>query len=177
MGLDILVDKETKIKVPIGNHIGKKIVIGSDHRGYELKSELISYLKSKKYKVLDVGTNNDERTNYPEYSYLIGEQVSKDKRLKTVGIGVCGSGIGIGIPASKFFGVYPARCLDIGDAEMSRKHNNSNYLSISGDKTGVEDAKRIVDTWLSTDFYSNESEKAYLDRFVQTCMLERKSKK
>lgn len=157
------------IKISIGSHQGKKIILGCDHRGFEVKEKLKELLENTK----DVGCSSKERVDYPVYSEKIGEEISKDP-LNTIGIGICGSGIGIGIPASKFKGVYPARCLDEEDAVSSRKHNNSNLLTLSADKTSFEQIKKIVELWLKTRFYETKDEEPYLRRFLETLRIEGK---
>ncbi len=165
------------IAVPVGTHEGKKIVVGSDHRGFEHKKAVVEFLMEKSYNVKDVGTFSRERCDYPLYSGRIGSEVSRDRELNTVGIGICGSGMGMLIPASKYFGVYPARCLTLEDAQASRRHNNTNVLGIGADTTPLELALDIVKSWLETPFFSDrEKEIAYLHRYVQTARLEKEIK-
>ncbi len=159
------------VRVPVGSHEGKTIVIGSDHRGFGYKSEILRMLTGC-YNVVDVGTNSPERCDYPAISDEIGRRVGGDPEGR-VGIGICGSGIGILIPASKHRGVYPARCTTPAEAETSRRHNNANVLGIGADCVDIETALEIVRTWLATPFYSDpEKDGTYLRRFVQTVKLE-----
>ena len=159
------------IGAPVGSHEGKVIVIGSDHRGFSYKSKIVEVLKNKGCQLIDVGTSSPERCDYPIISDNIGKQVSKD--YDKVGIGICGSGIGILIPASKHKGVYVARCLTPEEAKTSRKHNNTNFLGIGADCIDFETALAIIDTWLTTPFYSDcEKEESYLRRYIQTVKLE-----
>ena len=158
------------IKIPIGSHEGKTIVIGSDHRGFDYKKQIIVALES--YDLMDVGTVSTEKCDYPRISDSIGRLVSEAPYTR-VGIGICGSGIGILIPASKHQGVYVARCLTAAEAETSRIHNNTNFLGIGADCVDLETALETINTWLTTPFGSDrEAEKAYLQRFVQTVKLE-----
>lgn len=162
-----------KIIVPVGSHVGKTIVIGSDHRGFNYKSEIVKVLEETGYQLIDVGTSSPERCDYPTISDKIGKQVSEDSNYSKVGIGICGSGIGILIPASKHKGVYVARCLSPEEAETSRKHNNTNYLGIGADCVDLETALDTIDTWLTTPFCSDrKKEESYLMRYVQTVQLE-----
>jgi len=164
------------IKVPIGSHEEKKIVIGSDHRGFNYKEKIKEALKTKNYQIDDVGTFSSERCDYPIISFNIAKLVSEDNNYSSIGIGICGSGIGILIPASKYKGIYAARCLTPEEAETSRKHNNTNFLGIGADYTSLETALAIIDTWLKTPFYSDPSqEESYLERFIQTVVLENKA--
>jgi ribose 5-phosphate isomerase B len=160
------------ISVPVGSHQGKKIVIGSDHRGFAYKAEIVKALKEKSYDIIDIGTYSSERCDYPAISDKIAREIGKDP-LTRVGIGICGSGIGILIPASKHRCIYIARCLTPKEAETSRMHNNSNFLGIGADYSDLKTALQTVDAWLTTQFYSDpNAEEQYLRRFVQTVKLE-----
>lgn len=161
------------IKVPIGNHEGKTIIIGADHRGFELKERIKKKLIEKDYNVEDVGTFSNERCDYPAISEKIGKLVSEDS-IDRVGIGFCGSGIGTLIPASKHKRVYVARCLNEKEAETSRKHNNTNMLGIGADYIDFETALATIYAWLKTPFYTDkEKDEAYLRRYIQTVKFEK----
>ncbi len=161
------------VNVPIGSHEGKTIVIGSDHRGFEYKEDIKRILKGKKYSIIDVGAFSRERCDYPSVSDAMGRLVGGDLEYNRVGIGICGSGIGILIPASKCKGVYVSRCLNSQEAGTSRKHNNTNVLGIGADCVNLEEATKIIDMWLRTPFYSMPSkEENYMRRYVQTVKLE-----
>ena len=161
------------VYVPTGTHEGKTIYIASDHRGFEYKKRMKEELFRENFpKVQDLGTNSPERCDYPPISDALGMKVSESWQ-DSVGIGICGSGIGILIPASKHRTVYVARCLTPQEAETSRKHNNTNLLGIGADYTDFETAMETVLAWLKTPFYSDpENEQAYLMRYVQTVKLE-----
>ncbi len=159
--------------IPIGDYKKKTIVLGSDHRGFEYKGRIREVLTKEGYEIIDVGTYSKERCDYPEISDKIGLEIEKDY-LNKVGIGICGSGIGILIPASKHKRVIPARCLSVKEAETSRKHNNSNVLGIGADYVDFETAISVIIKWLETRFYSIPSEETYLNRYIQTLKLEDK---
>ena len=117
-----------------------KIAIASDHGGYQLKEELKKYLEGRNIEVVDLGTNSEESVDYPIYG----------KAYR--GIVCCGTGIGISIAANKVKGIRCALCTDVHMAEMSRKHNDSNVLSLGGRTTPVDKALEIVGAWLDTEF-------------------------
>lgn len=127
-----------------------KLVIGSDHAGYELKEILKSWLTEEGYEVLDVGTNSTESVDYPIYGHKVGHAVADGEA--EFGITVCGSSIGIGMAAGKVKGIRCAMINDPYTAELSRRHNNANILSLGGRLTGVDMAKKIVKTFLNTEF-------------------------
>ena len=160
------------IKVPTGSHEGKKVIIGADHRGFAYKNKIIKMIQEKGYEVNDVGTHSLEKCDYPPISNKIGRLVSEDP-YNSVGIGICGSGIGSLIPASKHSHIYVARCVTPEEAATSRRHNNTNVLGIGADIVSLETALEIVDAWLTTPFYEDpQRDEAYLRRYTQTVKLE-----
>ena len=127
-----------------------RIAIGSDHRGYELKSKLVSLLESGGHTVEDVGAESAQSVDYPDYAAIVGEKVSA--AVVDRGILICGTGIGMAITANKFAGVRAAPCHDELTAEMSRRHNDLNVLCLSADMLGEKLVDRMVEAWLKTDF-------------------------
>lgn len=156
------------ITISVGTHEGKRIILASDHRGFGLKQTLLARLSLLGYATLDVGTYNNQRCDYPDYAAKLGKEVSEN-HLNTIGIAICGSGIGMSIVAGKFRFVYPARCLTKEDAVFSRIHNNSNVLVLS---SSVKDANSIVDAWLSIPFYQGMQNEQYLIRYIKTVKME-----
>lgn len=127
------------------------IAIGSDHGGYDLKVEIINYLKKNGYDVKDYGTfNGTESVDYPEYGLAVAEAVKNRECEK--GIIVCGTGLGISIAANKVSGIRAALCTNSYMAKMSREHNDANILALGGRVVGVELALDIVETWLKSEF-------------------------
>ncbi|KAI8051301.1 sugar-phosphate isomerase, RpiB/LacA/LacB family [Syncephalis plumigaleata] len=138
-------------------YVNSTVYIGSDHAGYDLKVELIEYLRSQGKAVVDVGCFSKERVDYPEYAPPVAEKVlDTSASPKNAGILVCGSGIGISIAANKINGIRCALCHDHYDASMARKHNDANIVALGGRTTGAEVAKEIVDTFLTTGFDGNQ---------------------
>ncbi|MCG8335097.1 MAG: ribose 5-phosphate isomerase B [Proteobacteria bacterium] len=128
----------------------KKIIIGSDHGGYDLKEILIKHLEEASYEVEDAGCFNGESVHYPEIAKVVASQISGGSFQQ--GILVCGTGIGMSIAANRFNGVRATLCHDHFTARMSREHNNSNILVLGGRVTGDEVARDILEVWLNTDF-------------------------
>lgn len=125
-----------------------KIFIASDHAAFEEKNKLVQYL-APKYEVLDLGTKSPESTNYPEWVKVLVEHVLEEN---SVGILLCGSGIGVSMAANRYKNIRAALCRDEDDAKMSRLHNNANVLCMSGRKTSQEIIYKISDTFLTTEF-------------------------
>ncbi len=127
-----------------------KIYIGNDHGGYYLKKQLMNYLKSKKHKVLNEGSDTTDIVRYPYFAARVARSVSIGEG--DLGILICNSGIGMSIAANKFRGVRAAVVSDTESAMMTKKHNNSNILCLPGKNLDFETAREMVDTWIETDF-------------------------
>lgn len=128
----------------------KEIAIGADHAGFELKEKIKKVLEEDGYKVVDFGTHSTDSVDYPLIAKEVATHVSNKNPNK--GILVCGTGIGMAIAANKIKGVIAALCHDVETAELARKHNNSNILTLGGRAADPELAKQIVKKWLETDF-------------------------
>lgn len=127
------------------------IAIGSDHGGYELKEQIIKYLKDKQYEVKDFGTCDcTTSVDYPDYGLAVAEAVKDGECEK--GIIICGTGLGISMAANKVPGIRAALCTDCFTARMSREHNNANILALGGRVLGSGLALEIVETWLNSEF-------------------------
>jgi ribose 5-phosphate isomerase B len=126
------------------------IVIGSDHGGLEMKEALKSVLVSRKMALEDLGTNNGDSVDYPDFAEKVAGTVSRgDAEL---GILICGTGIGMSIVANKFPGVRAALATDEFMAQMAKEHNNANILVLGGRVLSIELATRMVNVWLDTAY-------------------------
>jgi len=139
-----------------------QIIIGSDHGGYELKMLLIPFIEDMGYEVTDIGCDDITSVDYPDYALPLAERVAAGEFEQ--GIIICSTGIGAAICANKVKGIRCALCADETGARLTREHNDSNVLALGGRITGVELAKGIVSTWLSTDF---SNEKKHMKRLVK----------
>lgn len=127
-----------------------KIAVASDHGGYALKEEIKKFLENRNIEVADLGTDSEESVDYPEYGEKCARTVAEGKADR--GIVCCGTGIGISIAANKVKGVRCALCTNEFMAEMSRKHNNANMISLGGRVLDTDTALKIVGIWLDTEF-------------------------
>ena len=128
----------------------KKIAIGSDHAGFELKEHIKKSLESEGYTITDFGTNSSDSVDYPLIAKALAASVATKNPNK--GILICGTGIGMSIAANKVKGIIAANCFDAETARLARLHNNSNILTLGGRILNFDTAKDIVKTWLETDF-------------------------
>ena len=129
----------------------KRIIIGADSAGYHLKEELIATLREGGYDVEDCGTDSDASCHYPLFASAVCEKVVKDLQ-NTLGILVCGTGIGMSMVANKYDGIRAAVCGDTFSARMTRMHNDANVLCIGARVTGVGLAKDILAAFLDASF-------------------------
>lgn len=127
----------------------KKIAIGCDHAAYEMKETVKRLLLSQNYDVTDVGTYTPDRVDYPDYAKKVCHEVISQN---IPGILLCGSGIGVSIVANRFKGIRAALCRSPKDAEMSRKHNDSNVLCLGARFNSEEEILAIIKAWFENSF-------------------------
>ena len=135
-----------------------KIAIANDHRGYNLKKQLISYLKEMDYDVLDLGTDSLEAVDYPIYAKKVADNIIE--KNADMGILICGTGIGMSIAANKIKGIRCAKVSTEEEAYLTRLHNDANVLALSY-KLVEEEAFNIVKTFLNTE---KSNEKRHINR-------------
>lgn len=129
----------------------RKIFIGADSAGYELKERIKNYLGEAGYEVVDCGCNSTASCHYPEFASAVCKGVLSDTD-GSFGILVCGTGIGMSMCANKFNGIRAAVCGDTFSARMTRLHNNANVLCLGARVIGEMLAYDIVDQFLTHDF-------------------------
>ncbi len=134
-----------------------KVVIGSDHGGFELKEVLKSHLIEKGFEVLDVGAYNTNSVDYPDIAACACEKVINNEC--SWGVLVCGTGIGISIAANKVPGIRCALVSNEYSAEMTKRHNNANMLAFGGRVTGPDLAKNILDAYINAEFEGGRHQK------------------
>ena len=127
-----------------------KIVIASDHAGFKLKDEIKNFLINKKVKVSDLGTNNTNSVDYPDFAHHLSKKIKKNKKL--FGILVCGSGAGMYITANKHKNVRAALCYNVKSTKLSRLHNNANVMTLGARLTNKNVALKCVSVFLKTNF-------------------------
>ena len=130
------------------------VALGSDHGGYDLKQEVIGYLKEKGIAFKDFGCMGKESCDYPEYGRAAAEAVAGGEC--DMGIVICTTGIGISIVANKVKGVRCALCADTVSARLTREHNDANMLAMVAGIIGKNLALGIVETFLNTPFSGEE---------------------
>ena len=134
-----------------GRDFDMKIAVANDHRGVKAIEQVKAIIAQLDHECLDLGHNNSEQPiDYPDAAYRAASLVSHGEADRA--ILVCGTGIGMSIAANKIKGVRAALCFDELAAQISRLHTDANVLCLSGDLLGATMLRKIVETWLSTDF-------------------------
>ena len=129
-----------------------KIGIVSDHRGYELKKQIINSLKEE-YEIIDYGPTTTESVDYPDYAFILGNKVVLNE--VDFGVAICGSGIGISIACNKVKGIICAKESNEHEAYYTRNDNDSNIVAFSAEVT-LEDSIKIIKKFVETPFSNDE---------------------
>ncbi|MBI4576587.1 MAG: ribose 5-phosphate isomerase B [Planctomycetes bacterium] len=127
----------------------RRVALGSDHGGYEMKERLHAHLASR-FLVVDLGCHSPDPVDYPDYARAVAEAVARGQAER--GVVVDGVGIGSAMAANKVVGVRAACCRDTFEARNAREHNDTNVLCLGGRTLGEAVAFQVADTWLATDF-------------------------
>jgi len=134
-----------------------KVIIGSDHVGFELKEKIKKYLEKQNYPFKDIGIHSKEPVDYPDIAYNVSNEVIKNKNSK--GILICATGIGMSIVANKTLGIRAALCHNEFMAKLSREHNDANILVLGSKIIKSNLIEEIVRIFLETDFSDEERHK------------------
>jgi ribose 5-phosphate isomerase B len=141
-----------------------RLVIASDHAGYDLKQGIIKFLKDEGVEAVDFGPQNADSVDYPDYGIKVAKAVVKREFERAIII--CGTGIGMSIVVNRFPGIRGTLCGDVYTAKLCREHNDSNILILGGRVVGVGLAGEIVKTWMHTPFEGGRHKKR-LDKIDQ----------
>lgn len=132
-----------------------RIVMGADHLGAGLKNVLRDYLAAQGYQIEDMGVNQEDTVDYPDIGAQVAERVGAGEFER--GILVCGTGAGMAIVANKVRGVRAVCVSDPYTAERARASNNAQIITFGSQVVGAENAKKLVDIWLATEFQGGRS--------------------
>ena len=144
-----------------------RIALGSDHAGYALKEDVKAFLEERGHEVVDYGTDSEQPVDYPAFIAAAAHAVGNGECERAIVMG--GSGQGEQIAANKVHGVRAALCHDLFLAELSRKHNDANVLSMGGRVVAPAYAREIVRVWLDTGFEGGR----HVPRLEQIASIER----
>lgn len=138
-----------------------KIAIGNDHAAGELKPVIIDLIKELGHEIIDAGAAAGEAVDYPIPGEKVGRLVAAGEAER--GVLICGTGVGISLAANKVKGIRAAAVSDTATARLIREHNNANVIAIGARIVGVELAKDIIKTFLTTDFSGEERHQRRID--------------
>lgn len=134
-----------------------KIAIGCDHGGFEHKNAIAEHLKERGFEVTDFGIYENRSVDYPEIALKVANSVAAGEN--TLGILVCGTGIGMSIAANKVNGIRAAAVSDHFSAKYTRLHNNANILCLGGRVIGVGTALELADLFVDTEYEGGRHQK------------------
>ena len=127
-----------------------RIAVGADHAGFTLKEHVKATLEAAGHEVVDVGTTSTDSVDYPQYAAAAARLVAAGEAER--GVIACGSGVGVAIVANKVHGIRAVDGHDPDEAEMARRHNDANVLTLSGARLDGPQADAIVERFLATGF-------------------------
>ncbi|MBQ9806228.1 MAG: ribose 5-phosphate isomerase B [Clostridia bacterium] len=137
--------------------MNKKIALGCDHAGFEMKDAVIAHLNERGWDVIDVGTNSAESCDYPLFAHEVCKNIQEGNA--ELGILICGTGIGMSLVANKHRGIRAAACSDTFSARLTRVHNNANVLCFGTRVVGIGLALDLVDNFLDAEFEGGKHER------------------
>ena len=135
----------------------KKIVIANDHAAVSMKFQIKKYVEELGFKVINVGTDEINSCDYPDYAYKACQKIINNEA--EYGILICGTGIGMSIAANKIKGIRACACSETFSARMSKEHNDANVICFGERVVGIEIAKEIVKTFLESKFLGDKHAK------------------
>lgn len=142
-----------------------KFYIACDHAGFNIKDSVKEIVENLGHAIIDLGTNSNERVDYPDFAHKLSLEVLKDEG--SYGILICGTGIGMSLAANKHKGIRAALCHDAYTAKMARAHNDANVLCFGERVIGLGVAASIIEAWCETEFeggrHANRVKKIELD--------------
>ena len=134
-----------------------RILIGSDHAGFDLKALLSAHAREERHAVIDVGPTTHDSVDYPDFAHELARRLLAGEG--DAGVLICGTGIGMSIAANRHRGIRAALCHDAFTAEFARRHNNANVLCMGGRTTGPGVALQMFDLFLATEFEGGRHER------------------
>lgn len=139
-----------------------RIIIGCDHRGVELKNQIISNLKNDGFEVVESSVKNNENDDYPDFAFDVANKVKNDD----LGILICGNGIGISIAANKVKGIRCARVVDVDDVFKAKTHNGANVIAF-GANNDIDKAMEMVNVFIATKYPTEERHLKRIEKIIK----------
>lgn len=141
-----------------------RLVIASDHAGFNLKEELIPFLEAAGHTVKDVGTDSTAPSDYPDHAEALAAVLLAGGAER--GILICGSGVGVSVAANKIPGIRAGMCHDTYSAHQGVEHDKMNVLVLGSRVVGAELAKDLIRAYLGAQFTGEERHQRRLDKVI-----------
>lgn len=139
-----------------------RIIIGCDHRGVELKKQIIANLKNDGFEVVESSVKNNENDDYPDFAFDVANKVKNDD----LGILICGNGIGISIAANKVKGIRCARVVDVDDVFKAKTHNGANIIAF-GANNDIDKVMEMVNVFIATKYPTEERHLKRIEKIIK----------
>ena len=146
-----------------------RVVLGSDHAGFEMKQKVLEFVRSLGHEVVDVGTHNAAPSDYPDYAEALSLEILNSQAER--GILICGSGVGASVAANKIPGIRAGVCHDCYSAHQGVEHDNMNVLVLGSRVIGIELARDLAAVFLKASF---SGEERHIRRLAKVELLEKK---
>jgi RpiB/LacA/LacB family sugar-phosphate isomerase len=142
-----------------------RVAVGADHAGFSLKQDLVTYLKTLKHDVLDLGTNSADPVDYPDYAEAVGKAITEGRAER--GLLVCGSGVGASVAANKISGIRAGLCHDTYSAHQGVEHDDMNVLVLGARVIGPALAQELVRDFLAAKFSGAKRHRRRLEKIAR----------
>jgi RpiB/LacA/LacB family sugar-phosphate isomerase len=154
-----------------------RIVLGSDHAGFEMKQRIVGHVRAMGHEVLDVGTDSESPVDYPDYAEALGMAILNNQADR--GILICGSGVGAVVAVNKLPGIRAAVCHDCYSAHQGVEHDDMNVLVLGARVIAAELAQDLVWLFLGAQFTGEERHQRRLDKLkkLESKFLKKPAKK
>lgn len=141
-----------------------RIVVGSDHAGFELKQTIAAFLRDQKHDVVDVGTNSTDPVDYPDYAEALGKAILAGQAER--GVLICGSGVGASVAANKLIGIRAGLCHDTYSAHQGVEHDDTNVLVLGSRVVAYALAEELVRAFINARFSNEERHLRRLEKVI-----------
>jgi ribose 5-phosphate isomerase B len=139
-----------------------RVVIGADHAGFELKQNLVEYLRELGHQVFDIGTYSTEPVDYPDFAEAVGRSILDGRTHR--GVLICGSGVGASVAANKLPGIRAGLCHDTYSAHQGVEHDAMNIIVIGARVIGTELARELIRAFVGAEFKGEERHRRRLEK-------------
>ena len=140
-----------------------KLAVGADHAGFDMKSQIVSWLQASGHEVIDVGAHDlDPADDFPDFAEAVGLSLTRGQAQR--GVMICGSGVGAAIASNKVAGIRASLCHDSYTARQGVEHNDMNVICLGGRVIGIETAKEVISAFVGASFIPEDRFQRRIDK-------------